>query len=312
MRRRGTGGRRAAAHRWDALFSAVEPRDGLLDLNAPAGQADETPPVPLAETAAQQGAVPGSSDEGSGPALPERPSHPTRPRLALSLRLGAVVGALLTAVCLSWWGIANGSPPAAVSVDALEPSPGASPRAASASGPSPAESSAGGPTVHVVGAVVSPGVYQLALGARVHEAIAAAGGAAPDADVDRLNLAASVQDGVRLRVPRRGEPVEPQAAPAGGEGAAGEAVAGASDGGATPGGGGGGASGKAAAGRKVNINTATAEDLGTLPRVGPVLAQRIVEYRAAHGRFSAPEDLDAVSGIGPKMLESLLPLVTVG
>ena len=56
---------------------------------------------------------------------------------------------------------------------------------------------------------------------------------------------------------------------------------------------------------------ATAEELGTLPRVGPVLAQRIVDYRSAHGRFAAPEDLDAVSGIGPKMLEALLPLVTV-
>jgi competence protein ComEA len=62
----------------------------------------------------------------------------------------------------------------------------------------------------------------------------------------------------------------------------------------------------------VNINTAAVEELSTLPRVGPVLAQRIVDYRTAHGRFAAPEDLDAVGGIGAKMLESLVPLVTVG
>jgi competence protein ComEA len=146
-------------------------------------------------------------------------------------------------------------------------------------------------------------VYRLAPGARVHEAIAAAGGATPGADLDRLNLAAPVEDGTRLKVPLRGDPEDAQAS-GGTAGAQGGAAAPRKTGGTT-------ARGSGPAG-KVDLNTATVEDLGALPRVGPVLAQRIVDYRAAHGRFTSPEDLDAVSGIGPKMLESLLPLVTVG
>jgi competence protein ComEA len=157
--------------------------------------------------------------------------------------------------------------------------------------------------VHVAGAVAAPGVYRLAPGARVHEAIAAAGGAKPGADLDRLNLAAPAEDGTRLRVPLRGEPDDGQA---------GGGTAAAAPGGGTPQKAGSAAASGRGAQRKVDINAATAEDLGALPRVGPVLAQRIVDYRTAHGRFAAPEDLDAVSGIGPKMLESLLPLVTVG
>lgn len=61
----------------------------------------------------------------------------------------------------------------------------------------------------------------------------------------------------------------------------------------------------------MNLNTATAADLETLPRVGPVLAQRIVDFRTQHGPFTAPEQIDDVSGVGPAMLEALLPLVTV-
>jgi competence protein ComEA len=142
--------------------------------------------------------------------------------------------------------------------------------------------------VHVAGAVRSPGVYRLAPGSRIHDAIAVAGGASPDADLHRLNLAAPLEDGVRILVPLPGDAVEsmPSSAP----------------GGATTGPGTRG---------KINVNTASAEDLAGLPRVGPVLAQRIVEHRSQHGRFSSPEDLDAVPGIGTKMLESLLPLVTV-
>jgi competence protein ComEA len=110
--------------------------------------------------------------------------------------------------------------------------------------------------------------------------------------LDSLNLAEVVQDGAKIHVPRKGE--EPAA---GGGGAV-----------ASPSGGAGSSGG---AGTKVNINTASAAELDGLPRVGPVLAERIVAWREEHGPFAAVEELDAIDGVGPKMLEALLPLVTV-
>ncbi|WP_345450577.1 ComEA family DNA-binding protein [Arthrobacter gyeryongensis] len=154
-------------------------------------------------------------------------------------------------------------------------------------------------TVHVAGAVKSPGIVRVPAGARVFDAIAAAGGADPAAELNSLNLAAVVQDAAKIHVPRTGE-----AAPPPSQGAAGGTVAG---GPPTAGSTGAGTS----AGGKVNLNTATAEELDALPKVGPVLAKRIVEWREQHGPFASVEDLDAVDGVGPKMMESLLPLVTV-
>ena len=149
-------------------------------------------------------------------------------------------------------------------------------------------------TVHVAGAVKSPGIVRVPAGARVFDAIAAAGGADPAAQLDSLNLAAVVQDAAKIHVPRMGEAAPSQpVGPLGGAPTAGSAGAGTS------------ASGK------VNLNTATAEELDTLPKVGPVLAKRIVEWRQQHGPFASVEDLDAVDGVGPKMMESLLPFVTV-
>jgi competence protein ComEA len=144
--------------------------------------------------------------------------------------------------------------------------------------------------IHVAGAVQRSGIIELRAGSRIHEAIAAAGGGTADADLDQLNLAALMEDGQKLLVPRIGEQL-----PAG----AGSPTEGASSAGGSPGGG------------RINLNTASAEELGTLPRVGPVLAQRIVDWRTHHGRFTNVEELDAVDGVGPKMLEALLPLVTV-
>jgi competence protein ComEA len=167
---------------------------------------------------------------------------------------------------------------------------------------------AGNVVVHVAGAVKKTGVVRLPRGSRVHEAIAAAGGARPEADLDRLNLASLLEDGQKIYVPRRGEAAPADttgAAPADKSGAAGTS----GDGGA-PVDGNGGPSGNASGG-KINLNTATVEELGELPRVGPVLAQRIVDWRTQQGPFKSPEELDAVDGVGPKMLETLLPLVTV-
>ncbi|WCI08958.1 helix-hairpin-helix domain-containing protein [Arthrobacter sp. OVS8] len=140
---------------------------------------------------------------------------------------------------------------------------------------------------------------ELPRGSRLHQAIEAAGGSAPDADSNQLNLAAVLEDGQKVLVPRKGETLPSGDAPAGGTGGTGGG-----DGQA-------GADGSSTSAGKVNLNTAGVEQLATLPRVGPVLAQRIVDWRAEHGNFRRVEELDAVDGVGPKMLAALLPLVRV-
>lgn len=213
-------------------------------------------------------------------------------------------------------------------------SPGTQPGTQSATqstaqpGAHPSESAQGGGAsgeatvrVHVAGAVNNPGVYTLPAQGRAVDAIAAASGAAADADLDRVNLAGALSDGVQIYVPHRGETAAPaQIQPNGGTANAGQGNAangasqnGASQGGTqphpartlTP-------AGSAQKGSTpVNINTATAEELQTLPRIGPAMAQRIIAWREAHGGFHSVDELDAVPGIGPSMLENLRPLVTV-
>ncbi|MFE4195119.1 ComEA family DNA-binding protein [Paenarthrobacter sp. NPDC056912] len=157
---------------------------------------------------------------------------------------------------------------------------------------------AGTVLVHVAGAVQRPGVVSLPEGSRIFQAIDAAGGAAANADLNGLNLAAVLGDGVKIHVPVVGEgPQAPMAE---------ETASGAFSGGS-----GTAAGPSGAGGTKVNINTATVEELGTLPRVGPVMAQRIVDWRKEHGPFASVEELDAIDGIGPKLMESLQNLVTV-
>ena len=175
--------------------------------------------------------------------------------------------------------------------------------------------------VHVAGAVNNPGVYTLPAQGRTVDAIAAASGAAADADLDRVNLAGTLSDGVQIYVPHRGETVAPaQIQPNGGTANTGQGNA--ANGAAQNGTSQGGtqpqparaltASGSAQKGSSpVNINTATAEELQSLPRIGPAMAQRIIAWREAHGSFRSVDELDAVPGIGPSMLENLRPLVTV-
>jgi competence protein ComEA len=135
--------------------------------------------------------------------------------------------------------------------------------------------------VHVVGAVRVPGLYRLARGKRVADAVERAGGATGKADLALINLAAPVADGQQVVVPARAPPGA----------AAGE------DGG-----------GGAAAG-PVHLNTATLEQLDQLPGVGPVTAQKILDYREKHGAFSSLRELDAIPGIGPARLAQLSELV---
>lgn len=135
--------------------------------------------------------------------------------------------------------------------------------------------------VHVVGAVRRPGLFRLKDGTRVADAVARAGGPTRRADLSAVNLAAPLVDGQQVIVPRRG----PDGVPA--------ALAGAS-----------------APGVKVSLANATAEQLDELPGIGPVTAQKIVDWRTTHGPFGSVDDLDDVPGIGPSRIEQLRDLVT--
>lgn len=148
--------------------------------------------------------------------------------------------------------------------------------------------------VHVTGAVAQPGVYHLDPGARVNDAVDRAGGAAADADLTRVNLAAPLADGGRVYVPRRGEAAPPDVV----------------DGGVSPGDGPPSGPGSTRPAR-VNINRAGAEELDGLPGIGPSTAAAIVAHRQQRGPFRRVDDLSQVRGIGPAKLEQLRPLVTV-
>jgi competence protein ComEA len=180
----------------------------------------------------------------------------------------------------------------------MPPASGAPPTRAP-SAPSAAVSPAApvGVVVHVAGAVVRPGVYRLADGARVIDATSAAGGPTLEADVARLNLAARLLDGARVYVPRVGEDSPPAAI--------GPSIA------ATVAGGGAGVVGGTGPPALVDLNQATAEQLDALPGVGPATAANIVAHRRDRGPFRAVDDLLSVTGIGPAKLEQLRPLVTV-
>jgi len=151
--------------------------------------------------------------------------------------------------------------------------------------PSPASArprAAAGVVVDVEGAVRRPGLVRLAAGSRVADAVARAGGTTRLADRSGVNLAAPVSDGQQVLVPRRGGPGGTPAATAGGG---------------------------SAASAPVSLSSATAEQLDGLPGVGPVTAQKIVDYRAQHGAFHSVDELDAISGIGPARIADLRGLV---
>lgn len=231
--------------------------------------------------------------------FPPRPLPPRRPvdvigrwlawvglgRLLLSaLSVGVVVAGLVWLVRTEPPPAEAGLPMAATAVPGATLPPPTPPAAdGDASPPAPAVV-----VVHVAGAVASPGVYELDPGSRVDDAIRLAGGAAGDADLDGLNLAAPLVDGQRVYVPRAGE-VDPGAVPDGVSGP-----------GAT-----------SAAPGPIDLNTATVEQLVTLPGVGPATAAAIVDDRDRNGPFASVADLDRVPGIGPARLAALEDLVTV-
>jgi competence protein ComEA len=165
------------------------------------------------------------------------------------------------------------------------------PRVITITTPAPRANSQGAQIqVQVAGAITQPGVYTLTLGSRVSDALDAAGGARPDANLDEINLALRLNDGDAIEVPTRAAAVELSMPVT-----------------PTP----SGVSGAMTPRLKIDINTATVEQLDTLPRIGPALAQRIVDYRTQQGPFKKIEDIKNVKGIGDAVFEDLKDLIAV-
>ena len=209
--------------------------------------------------------------------------EPAEPSVARFLPGGATVAALILVVVLIaavgvWRHAATRehSQALAQSSSEQEENEGAS----VAAGPSAPQSSGehADVVVYVSGAVASPGVLTLPATSRVIDAITAAGGATPEADLESINLARILVDGEQIRVGVVGE--SPPSASAG-TGTDAQAC--------------------------VRLATATETELQTLPGVGPALAQRIISYRATHPRLTSVEELDDVPGIGPSLIEKIRP-----
>lgn len=143
--------------------------------------------------------------------------------------------------------------------------------------------------IYVSGAVEAPGTYRLPSGSRIEDALVAAGGVTARADSSRLNLAARLDDGEQVEVPEKIRQAQ-------GNGTT--ALA-------------GNPTQVTASGGPVNINTATLEELDTLPGIGPVTAQKIIDYRDANGPFQALEEIMNVPGIGPATFERIKELITL-
>jgi competence protein ComEA len=151
--------------------------------------------------------------------------------------------------------------------------------------------------VHVTGAVVRPGVVSLPHNSRIQDAIQAAGGLRPDADTRAVNLAGFLQDGQQITIPVIGaEATQPAMAqpPSNSRSSSIESEL------DTP-----------TAQFPININTASQEDLESLPEIGPKTAAKIIEYRTMNGAFTSIEDIQKVNGIGPKTYEAIKDLITV-
>jgi competence protein ComEA len=227
------------------------------------------------------------------PAIPQRPPPrrvgPLRPWIEW-FGVGRLIAGALTVVLLvgiGWWLLRSPSPPTEAGLPLASANAGSTtvtPGGSVGAPPGPAPPTTAGPlVVHVAGAVASPGVYELASGARVQAAVEAAGGAVPGADPGALNLAAPVGDGERVYVPMTGETV-PIAT---------------------------GSPAVTVAPGPVDLNRASAAELDGLPGIGPATASAIVEHREQHGPFASVEDLEAVRGIGPAKLDALRDLVRV-
>ena len=223
--------------------------------------------------------------------LVEPPPRSLRMRIGVGAGIVLLIAALVVAVLVSMLApkgnsqfVASGTK-AAQSSDSGQSSPASGSTSFEAA---PGSETSGDVFVHVLGAVAKPGLFELHAGSRLIDAVSAAGGFAADADQGGVNLARLVADGEQIVVPRVGE--TPDAA--GTAGSAAEA-------------------GTKPAGTKVSLNSGTAADFATLPRIGPAMAQRIVDWRNSNGRFATLQDLLNVSGIGEKTFDSLKDFITL-
>ncbi len=195
------------------------------------------------------------------------------PALTLSRRQAIALAAAVLAVVVVAVHVLGGSrTPSTASVSSAEIPALATP----ASSPASARAAGSVVVVDVAGAVRRPGVYRLPPGSRIADAISRAGGAARHANESLVDLAAPLADGEQVLVPAGAGGV---VAPAGAGGSASTAP--------------------------VDLNTATVEQLDALPGIGPVTAQKIVDYRTQHGPFTSVDDLDAIPGIGPSRIDNL-------
>lgn len=221
-----------------------------------------------------------------------------------AVRTILVVATLLGLVGGGWWLMRPPPPPIETVMPLAEPGDVLAPAQAAPLAPQGTEggTSSVAPgvapseemVVQAAGAVGRPGVYRLPEGSRVDDLVREAAGLTPEADPDRVNLAAPLHDGERIWIPRVGEEDAP------------EVVAGSGGGPAPPGG-----DGSAAAAGPVNLNTATASDLEALPGIGPATASAILAHRDQIGSFGSVDELIDVRGIGDAKMEQLRPLVTV-
>jgi competence protein ComEA len=212
-----------------------------------------------------------------------------RRRWALTPALAAVASVVVLALAgiVGWMALRDGAQPVPVQAAAA-----VSETAAAPAQETPSHGTEGSPApgteavVHVAGQVVSPGLVTVAHGARVADAIAAAGGPLEGADLSVVNLARVVVDGEQILIPLPGEAV-------------------------TPPGGTHDATGGGQSGGLIDLNRADAATLDELPGVGPVLAERIVAWRTENGPFTSVDELGEVSGIGPSILTKIRDLVRI-
>ena len=280
--------------------TASPPDAGFGPAVRPAPDEDASPWVPGMRAPGRHGVVRRGDQQGDGRAAARAGSWGGRFRWDPGRRGVAALGLAVIAVlaATAWW-LATGRP-RAMPVHRAAPTPSPVSMTSSVAGPAPTSATASVPgaavpsptatasvVVDVAGKVLRPGVYTLPAGSRVYEALRAAGGVRRGASTLALNLAAPVLDGEQIVVGVT------SVAPLGASPGASPAVSGATG------------------GTLIDLNTATLEQLETLPGVGPVLGQNILDWRNANGRFNSVDQLRDVSGIGDVRLAQLRPLVTV-